>query len=531
MIRRLSVIPVLMIMVALFACAPQPPARPSTVIYGTPFQPNLLNPITAPDIVSRSMIEMIFDGLVAANDKGELSGELAEQWDSSPDGLQWTFQLRKGVRWHDGREFTAEDVKFTYDTVIDPNTTPTVAKGDYSAIRQVEVLDPHTVRFHLVRPYAPFLSRMVLGIAPKHLLAGQELASAPFNHQPVGTGPFILDSWSSGESIVLRRNAEYFGPKAKVDRLVWKIVPDSNVLALQALSGEVDGAPVFSPTDVSRLRSSGDVALHETLEGNTQISLQLKNPLFQDRRVRQALAFGIDTQVLIDSVMEGTAVPATSDILPGSWAYNPSVPRYVYNPTRAKQLLAEAGWLPGTDGVLVRDGKRFTLSLMTDSGHRVREQLLLAVRQYWGNLGIEVNVSTQERNSFIFQRVLRGDFDAVLLQSAVQIDPDISRRFHSASIQQRPELPQLQQPRCGQATGFGTCRRGPGDTPGCLLPRYSGSWLKSYLRSAFSTQRRSSPSNRTSKGLSPPPATSSGMPRSGSGTDPAMTVQSSESWT
>lgn len=302
----------------LSACAPQQEPEPKSVVYGTTFQPNSLNPITAPDIVSRSMIEMVFDGLVAADEQGQLHGELATDWQTSLDGKEWTFHLQKGVRWHDGRDFTAGDVKFTYDTVHDPNAKPTVAKADYAAIQRVEVVDPYTVCFYLSQPNAAFLSRLVLGIAPQHLLEGQDLATAPFNSQPVGTGPFVFDSWARGERVVLKHNPEYSGTKPKIDQLIWKIIPDSNLLALQAANGEVDGAPVYSPADAASLRAAGKVALHETLEGNTQISFQLKNPLFQDIRVRRALAYGVDTQSLIDKVMLGSAVPATSDILPNS---------------------------------------------------------------------------------------------------------------------------------------------------------------------------------------------------------------------
>jgi peptide/nickel transport system substrate-binding protein len=381
------------------------------------------------------MIEMIFDGLVSADDKSVIRGELATDWNVSPDGKMWTFHLRHGVKWHDGQDFTADDVKFTYDTVIDPNSKPTVAKSDYADLQRVEVVDPYTVRFYLRRPDAAFLSHLVLGIAPKHLLEGQDLATTAFNYQPVGTGPFMFESWARGERVVLKANPNYFGTKPKLDQLVWKIVPDSNMLALQALSGEVDGAPIYNPADAAALKSSGKMALYDTLEGNTQISLQLKNPLFQDVRVRRALAHGIDVRSLIDKVMMGAAVPATSDILPNSWAYNPNVPTYPYDPARARALLAEAGWKPGTDGILTKDGQRFSFSLMTDAGQKTREQVMMAVRQNWADLGLEVQAGVQERNSFVTQRVLKGDFDAVLLQSSVQIDPDISRRFATSSIQ------------------------------------------------------------------------------------------------
>ncbi len=432
--RTLAILAAATLLVSTVACSPQPPSQPTTIVYGTPMQPNTLNPITAPDLASRYAIEMIFDGLVAADDKLQLREELATGWNVSPDGKEWTFQLRKGVRWHDGRDFTAEDVKFTYETVIDPNTKPTVSKADYASIRRIDVVDPYTVRFSLAQPNSSFLSKLTLGIAPKHLLQGQDLATSSFNTRPVGTGPFIFESWQQGESLVLKRNPGYFGAVPKVERLVWKVVPDASVLSLQTVAGEVDGAPVLNMRDVAAIRGSGKMALHETQEGNTQISLQLKNPLFQDVRVRQALAFAVDTQALIDGIMQGGATPATSDIPPSSWAYNPDVPRYPYSQDRARALLAEAGWKPGPDGVLAKDGKRFEFTLMTDAGHKAREQVMMAVKQNWTDLGLDVRASVQERNSFVSQRVLKGDFDAVLLQTSVQIDPDLTRRFHSSSI-------------------------------------------------------------------------------------------------
>jgi peptide/nickel transport system substrate-binding protein len=429
---------VLLILVSLtvlsWGCEPKDSVKPSVIVYGTPNQPNTLDPITAPDIVSRSMIDMIFDGLVAADEKSQLHEDLATGWNVSPDGTEWTFTLRRGVRWHDGAEFTADDVKFTYDTVIDPNSKPTVAKSDYSDIGEVEVVDPYTVRFHLSQPNAAFLSKLVLGIAPKHLLQGQDLATTAFNQNPVGTGPFMFESWKQGESVVLKRNPAYFGQVPKVETLIWKVVPDANALALQTIGGDVDAAPILNMRDVATVRQSGKMALYETMEGNTQISLQLKKPLFQDARVRQAMAYAIDTRALIDGVMQGAAIPATSDILANSWAYNPNVPTYPYDPAKARGLLSDAGWRPGADGVLTKEGQRFQFTLMTDAGNKAREQVMLAVRQNWADVGMDVTATQQERNSFVSQRVLKGDFDAVLLQSSVQIDPDISRRFHSKSI-------------------------------------------------------------------------------------------------
>ncbi|HEX9014424.1 MAG TPA: ABC transporter substrate-binding protein, partial [Chloroflexota bacterium] len=158
------------IVVGSFGCATPRTDTPATLVFGTPLQPNTLNPITAPDLASRYVIEMLFDGLVASDEKLQLHGALASDWEASPDGTAWTFHLRKGVLWHDGPELTSDDVKFTYDTVVDPATKPTVAKSDFASIRQVVAVDRYTVRFDLRRPDAALLSRLTLGIAPRHLL-------------------------------------------------------------------------------------------------------------------------------------------------------------------------------------------------------------------------------------------------------------------------------------------------------------------------------------------------------------------------
>lgn len=206
------------------------------------------------------------------------------------------------------------------------------------------------------------------------------------------------------------------------------------MLVVQLLKGEVQVAPVLNPADVAAVESSGRLLSRDVLEGNTQISLQLKNPLFQDDRVRRALAHAIDRPALIQGILQGAAVPSVSDIVPSSWAYSEAAPSYPFDPGRARALLAEAGWTPGPQGILEKEGKALTFNLYTDAGHKAREQVVLAVAQYWRDVGVDAKVDLQERNSFVSQRILKGDFDAALPQSSVQVDPDLSRRFHSGSI-------------------------------------------------------------------------------------------------
>ena len=426
---------VIAIAVLLAACRPQPPTGRDTLVYGITTQPIRLNPITQPDIVSRWAIELVCDGLVDVDNGLNLTPALSTSWETSPDGLTLTFHLRQGVKWHDGQPFTSADVKFTYDTIRDPDAKPTIAKGDYDSIAGIETPDDYTVVFRLRQPDASLPSKLMTGITPRHLLEGQDLATTAFNRQPVGTGPFRLESWQSDQQLTFVANEDYFGGKPRLERLVWKIVPDTSALTLQLLSGEVDGAAVTEPRDFVRVREALDLAVYPVLGGNFQISLQLQNPLFQDRPVRQALAYALDKQAMVDKIMAGAAVIATSDIPSNSWGYNSDVNTYPYDPDRARAMLAETGWRPGPDGVLVKDGQPFRFELMTDAGDELRKEIALFVRQQWAEVGVKAEVVFLERNVLIFERLLKGQFEAALLQTSVRADPDLSRRFHSRSIE------------------------------------------------------------------------------------------------
>jgi peptide/nickel transport system substrate-binding protein len=430
----LAVCLILGILVAMGSCRPGPATR-DTVVYGITTQPLRLNPITQPDIVSRWAIELVFDGLVDVDDHLNLVPALATSWQTSADGLALTFHLRRGVKWHDGQPFTAADVKFTYDTICDPAVTPTIAKSDYAAIAGIDTPDEYTVVFRLKQPDASLPSKLVTGIAPRHLLAGKDLATTDFNRQPVGTGPFRLASWDSDGQLTFVANEDYFGGRPALDRIVWKIVPDTTVLTLQLLNGEIGGAAIDNARDLARIGETPTLTHTPVLGGDFQISLQLQNPLFQDRRVRQAMAYALDKKSMVDKIMAGAATIATSDILPTSWAYNPEVNTYPYDPDKARALLAAAGWQVGADGTRTKDGQAFRFELLTDAGDQLRKEIALLVQQQWAAVGVRADVVFVERNALIFDRLLKGRFEAALLQSSVRADPDLSRRFHSRSIE------------------------------------------------------------------------------------------------
>ena len=420
-------------LLALGGCAPRGAASGS-LVYGSLTEPATLNPLLAPDVASRQALELVCDGLVAADESFRLVPRLAERWTTLDEGKVWTFHLRPNLKFGDGTPLAASDVAFTYRTLLDPQSGATLARGDYAVLDRIEALDAQTVRFTLKRPYAPFISRLTVGIVPEKALAGGALAGVAFNRQPIGAGPYLLKEWASGQRLVFEANPHYWHGKPAVERIVWKVVPDTASLTMQLLAGEVGAALVADPQDRAKVRAEARLATTETVGGATQISFRLDDPLFADVRVRRALALALDVPALIAGVLKGEARPAISDIPPTSWAHDPATKPLARDLDAAARLLAAAGYARGADGVWARGGEPLAFTLLTYAGDRVREATLLTVQQQWKDFGAKVEVGTQERNSFVANRVLKGDFQAALLESAVQVDPDLSRRFHSASI-------------------------------------------------------------------------------------------------
>ncbi|MFN8522800.1 MAG: ABC transporter substrate-binding protein [Chloroflexota bacterium] len=412
---------------------PLSPAKPTTLVFISLSEPSRLNPIVAPDVQTKAILTAIFDGLVRVNDKMELQPELAASFDVAPDGKQYTFKLRPGAKWHDGKDVTSADVKFTFDTIRNADVKGTIAKTDYAAVEEIAAPDAATVVFKLKTPDASFLSKLAVGVAPRHLLEGQDLVNAEFNRKPVGSGPYRVEEWTAGQQIVLVANPTYFGTKPSIERIVYKLVKDSNVLVVQLTNGEAD-AGALPAGDVARLRREQKLSFAESVDANTYIGFQLENPLFQDPRVRQALSYAIDRKAIVDKLLEGNGLVSTSDVMPNSWAYNGGVNAYPLDAARAGALLDEAGWNRGADGVRQKGGQPLKFALLSNSGDKTREEVILLVRQAWKQIGVEMEPQFLELNTFINERVLKSNFEAIFLSTSVAVDPDMSRRYHSRSL-------------------------------------------------------------------------------------------------
>lgn len=390
---------------------------------------------------------VLFNGLTKWGKNSRWVGDLAESWDVSADGLTWTFKLRRGVKWHDGRDFTADDVKFTYDIVLNPRLGAT-GRAAFSSIREVRVVDPNTIQFLLSAPQASLVAAVGVnaGIIPRHAFAGV----APENYwthdafnkrTPIGTGAYRMKEYVSGSYVTLEKNPAYFGGVPSIDTITYKVLPDVNAQVAQFLAGDLTILFIDNPALVKAVQGRPNVEVNTLPQNNFfYMAPNHRNPLFQDRRVRQAVMHAWDRPAMIKGFLEGFATVASSPLTPVLRNYfNPNVRTYEFDRARARQLLAEAGWQPGADGVLTNGGQRFRFTLLYPTVSYF-EPLAALVQQYLRVVGIETVLEGREFNVFI-QGMLSRRYDALLGWWIMPEDPDFFNYAHSSAAERGFNLP------------------------------------------------------------------------------------------
>lgn len=368
--------------------------------------PGTLNPILMASTAELQVATPLHQSLVQIDPENFEPGPLlAESWEVSEDGLAWTFNLRTDVTWHDGEPFTAEDVKFTMDTMVDAEVNSTRGR-QFITITETEVVDDHTVRFHLESPWAslPVIIAGRWSAAPKHILEGVDIATdTSYTANPIGVGPYKYVDASSGDYVQLEAYEGYFGGTPAINRVVFRIVPDSNVQIAQLRTGELDAIPFFPDASIQSVEGIPGVVVDRAPE-SIWYALHVNNnreELFGDKRVRQALSFAIDKEALIQGVLHGEGRVATGPIIPEiEWAYNPDVMLFPYDPDRARDLLAEAGWTDTGDG-WEKDGITLEFTLTAFTGNATVEQTAVLVQQYLADIGVKANMEVLEFSTFI----------------------------------------------------------------------------------------------------------------------------------
>jgi peptide/nickel transport system substrate-binding protein len=412
------------------------PVRGDTIVRGSIADASNLIPIVASDSASFDIADLVYNGLVRYDKDLNVEGSLAESWEISSDGLEIIFHLRRGVKWHDGAPFSAEDVRFTYELLVDPET-PTAYAEDFLQVKGLEVLDEHTVRVSYGEPFAPALISWGMYIVPKHLLEGEDLTTSPLARRPVGTGPYRFAEWRTGEQIVLEAYEDYWEGRPRIDRHITRVIPDTATMFLELKAGNVDWMEL-DPLQYTRQTETEefrrDFHKFRHLEFMyTYLGFNLEDPRFSDRRVRQAIAYAVDKQELVDIVLHGLGQVATGHYKPGSWAYNPDVKRYPHDPARARELLASAGWEDRDgDGWLDREGERFSFTIVTNQGNRKRAMSAEIIQGRLKEVGIDVSIRIVEWAAFLRNFVRPRNFEAVILGWRTVPDPDAYDVWHSS---------------------------------------------------------------------------------------------------
>jgi peptide/nickel transport system substrate-binding protein len=435
-------------------------AAEKVVTLGIYQEPETLNSHIGVQTVITYVHKPFAEYLIDVNDKGEYVPVLVEEVPSvenggvSEDGLTITYKLKKGTKWSDGQPFTSADVKFTWEALINPKNLVKSRSG-YELIESVDTPDDHTAVVKYKEYYAPYLTRFA-PVLPQHILGSLDnMNDAPYNRMPVGTGPFRVTEWVSGDHITMEKNPHYReADKVKIDKLFFKIIPSREVGIAQIQAGDIHGVWDLIEAQIPMMEKNPEISLclsnalvSERLIMNHSTPLPPNNgnpdfphPILADLRVRQAIEYAIDKNTIIDKLLYGKARPGTTEI-PDGWAHNPDVKPTEYDPEKAKQLLEEAGWKPGPDGIRQKDGTRLRLKITTTTGNKLREMVQQVLVAQMKAVGIEFYIENVP-SSVLFGSWAndadrkKGRYDIFMYTTGPGIDPHSQYEgyFHSRNI-------------------------------------------------------------------------------------------------
>ncbi|EOD00417.1 peptide-binding protein [Caldisalinibacter kiritimatiensis] len=409
------------------------------------------NPILSSSVYDSNIVALIFDGLITNDPKGNPVPNVAKEWKISEDGKTYTFYLREGVKFHDGHELTAEDVKFTFETIAHPDYdgarwtavadvvgAEEYRNGEADHIEGIEVVDDYTIKFTIKEVNAPkLINDFGYGIMPKHIYEFDTYTEfVSHNQNPIGCGPFKFKRYVVGQYVEVEAFDDYWGGRPKLDGIIVKYLPrDSR--AAEAQTGDVDIVQIPAKDEEVEIATETGIADIKKHLGNSYgyAGFNLRLDKFKDKRVRQALTYGLNRKAFVKNYFGEFGDVANCPISPVSWAYTDEINKYEYNPEKAKELLKEAGWYDrDDDGWLENEaGEEFTIMWSTYTDSQYASQLISIAKENYKDLGIKMEAEFMEFNALVEKVYNNRDFEIYNMAWSLSIDPDPRGIFDKAS--------------------------------------------------------------------------------------------------
>jgi len=331
---------------------------------------------------------LLFDGLMGHDENNGVVPALARSYDLDEDTNTYTFHLRDDVKWHDGEAFTAEDVKFTIEAIMDPGNESEIF-SNYEDVEEITTDGDYEISFRLSDPNVAFLEYMTIGILPKHLLEGKSMQEDEYFRAPVGTGPYKFEAWDEGQSITLTANEEYWGGAPGIEKVIFKIVEDDNAKALQIESGELDLAKL-TPKDARNFKDREGFTVYDMKTADYRgIMYNFNNKFWQENKeLIHAINCAVDRDAMVESVLLGDGIPAYGPLARNEFN-DDSIRQEAYDPDEAKRIIEENGWTLGEDGVYEKDGQKLTFTINCMEGDQVRADLAAIACQNLQDIGVD----------------------------------------------------------------------------------------------------------------------------------------------
>ena len=398
------------------SAVPMVPISGGTAVIAIASEPDALNPLVWSTSVAGRIFAELHDGLTEMDDDLNYVPRIAHRWEVGADRKSITYFMNRW-RWSDGHPLTAYDVVRSYELLVDP-VVASPRRGGLREISSATALDTFTVRYTFDRPQAEPEARSWHHILPLHIVGELDpgtVSSWPINSSPISSGEFLLESWDHNRSLVLGQNPSYNRTSALLDRVIFRILPEAATRVLALETGEVDLVNALDPDAARRLLKTGKINI-SSVGGRSFYYLcwNLRNPIFQDQRTRQALSLALDREMMLATLLKGYGKVANSPVPPALWNHHDQLPGPEFDPQKAREMLAIAGWRDDDgDGVLERDGVPFEFEILTRTGDPVRENGAVILRANLADVGVKVDLCFMDLTSGL-ARVHAGRFDSYL---------------------------------------------------------------------------------------------------------------------